>query len=158
MSAPARAVVIGIGNVFRRDDGVGQAVVAALDCGQADVRTVTCAAEPAAILDACAGADVAVVVDAAVGLEPGAVVRCALEDLSESSPVSSHELSLSQTFDLGRALGRAPRSVVVVTVGAADTGHGEGLSPEVAAALPEAVRIVHAVLAEQAQEPADQQS
>ena len=152
------AVVIGIGNVFRRDDGVGPAVVAALDCGRADVRAVTCAAEPATILDAWAGADVAVVVDAAVGLEPGAVVRCALEDLVESNPVSSHELSLRQTVELGRALGRAPRSLAVVSVGVADTGHGEGLSPEVTAALPKALRVVRAVLAEQAEEPADQQS
>ena len=156
MSAPARAVVIGIGNVFRRDDGIGPAVAAALDADAAGVKVVTCAAEPAAILDAWTGAEVAVVIDAAVGPQPGAVLRCAPGELSDSNPVSSHELSLRQTVELGRALGRAPRSVAVVAVGVADTGHGEGLSPAVAAALPEALAVVRAVLAEQTQEPAHQ--
>ena len=151
------AVVIGIGNVFRRDDGVGPAVAAALETDVTDVRVVTCAAEPAAILDAWTGAEVAVVVDAAIGPAPGEVRRCALDELVDSSPLSSHELSLRQTIELGRALDRAPRSVSVVSVGVADTGHGEGLSPEVAAALPEALRVVRTVLAEQSQESAHQQ-
>lgn len=158
MSTAPHAAVIGIGNSFRRDDGVGPAVVTALDGDCAGVRVLTCAAEPAAILDACDGAALAVLVDAAVGTRPGRVSVCGLDDLAPSRPVSSHELSLHQTFELGRALGRAPRSVVVVSVGVADTGHGRGLSPSVFAALPEAVRVVRAVLAEQIEESADQQA
>ncbi len=64
-AGPAAAVVIGVGNTDRRDDGVGPAVAAevAADC-PAGVRVLTCAVEPTAILDAWDGADLAVVIDA----------------------------------------------------------------------------------------------
>lgn len=151
------AVVIGLGNSFRRDDGIGPAVAAAVDARGMPGVHVVCAADTTAILDAWAGARLAVVVDAVIGGTPGQVRQCALDDLAEDAPVSSHELGLRQTYELGRALGRAPRSVVVVTVDADDTGHGERLSPAVAAALPEAVGAVLRILVEQGQEAAHQQ-
>lgn len=150
------AVVIALGNTFRRDDGVGPAVAAEVErLGLPGVRVV-CAAETTAILDAWEGAEVAVVVDAAAGGEPGAVRRCRVDEVAQETPVSSHGLSLAQTFELGTTLGRAPASLVVVAVGVCDTGHGVGLSPAVGAALPEAVRVVRSVV-EQAQEPRHQQ-
>lgn len=158
----AGAVVIGIGNPLRRDDGIGPAVAAALAahdlCG---IPVLTCAAEPTALLDAWEGAALAVLVDAvlvdaAAGDQPGRVRTCSLADLVEAAPVSSHDLGVRQAYELGRALGRAPESVVVVTIDVADTGHGQGLSPAVAAALPEALRAVCAVIGEQADESAHQ--
>ncbi|MEI6253765.1 MAG: hydrogenase maturation protease [Mycobacteriaceae bacterium] len=152
-------VVIGIGNSFRRDDGVGPAVAAELiACDLGGVRVVTCATEPAALLDAWDGAALAVLVDAVVGDEPGRVRRCSLDDLADAVQVSSHDLSVRQAYDLSRVLGRAPQSVVVVTVDAADTGHGQGLSPAVASALPHAVEAVLRVLVEQTDKAGHQQS
>ena len=152
------AVVIGVGNSYRRDDGVGPAVAAAVEAlGLPGVRVLRCGTETTAILDAWAGAGLAVVVDAAAGGTPGRVRRCDLDDLAEQRPVSSHELSLRQTYELARALGRAPDCVVVVTVDVADTGHGVGLSPAVAAALPEAVRVVERAVGDQAQETRHEQ-
>ncbi len=154
------AALIGIGNVHRCDDGVGPAVVAAVAAtGPSGVRVVTCAAESTAVLDAWAGCRLAVVVDAAVGQPVGEVRTCSLADLDEViTPMSSHDLGLRQTYELARALGRAPDTVLVVSVGVADTGHGTGLSPRVRAALPEAVRRVRGLLGEHGQEAADQQA
>ncbi len=150
------AVVIGIGNDYRRDDGVGPAVAAILaETEPSRVRVVTCAAEPTAVLDAWDGSRVAVLVDAAVGGSPGQVRTCSLEELIETRSVSSHELSLRATFELARALGRAPDRVAVVSIGVADTGHGIGLTPAVQAALPEAVRAVLRAVGD-GQKPADQ--
>ena len=150
-------MVIGVGNSYRRDDGVGPAVAAAVAAlGLPGVR-VCCGTETTAILDAWAGVGLAVVVDAAAGGSPGRVRRCELYDLTEDDAVSSHELSLRQTYDLARALDRAPGSVLVVTVDVADTGHGEGLSPAVAAALPEAVRVVQRAIGEQAEKSRHEQ-
>lgn len=118
------------------------------------VRVLDCAAEPAAILDAWAGADLAVLVDAAAGGRPGRVRSHRLTELAEPRPVSSHDLSLAQTWHLGRALGRAPAQVVVVTVDVEDTGHGAGLSAAVAAAVPAASALVQTVLL-RALEPSD---
>jgi hydrogenase maturation protease len=151
------AVVIGVGNTFRRDDGVGPAVAAAVaQMRLPDVRVV-CTAETAAILDAWEGTQVAVVVDAATGGTPGLVRHCDLEDLAEHPLLSSHELSLTQTYELARALGRAPGRLVIVSVDAADTGYGRGLSPAVAAAQPEALRAVQRVVGEQTHEALHQQ-
>ncbi len=150
------AVVIGLGNTFRRDDGVGPAVVAAVDAMQLPGVRVACAAEMTVLLDAWDSAALAVVVDAAVGATPGSVRRCELAELGGETPVSSHGFSLTQTYELARALGRAPVRLVVVSVGVADTGHGAGLSPAVEAALPEAARVVRWAV-EQAEETGHQQ-
>lgn len=150
--------VIGIGNAFRRDDGIGPAV--ASDIARRElpgIRVLCCPAEPTAILDAWQGATRAVLIDAAVGDgRPGRVRRCPVEDLVEPTALSSHDLSLRQTFELGRALGRVPGSVTVVSVDVAETGHGEGMTPAVEAALPAAVRAVLDILGVP-EESADQQ-
>ncbi len=152
-------VVIGIGNAFRRDDGIGPAVATHLAAHPVPgVRALVCPAEPAAILDAWAGSALAVVVDAACGAVPGRVRRCTVDDLADSAPVSSHDLGLRQTYELGLVLGRVPGELVVVTVDVADTGHGVGLSPAVSAALPLAVRLVRGLLGQQAEESVDQKS
>lgn len=152
----ADPVVIGIGNIDRRDDGVGPAVAKAL-AGRPGLDVVTAPAEPTAILDAWAGRRLAVLVDAEVGGQPGRVQSCALDDVADRKPpFSSHDLSLRQTYELAQVLDRAPAAVVVVTVDVADTGYGAGLSPAVAAALPEAVRVVERILAQQAEKSVDQ--
>ncbi len=143
-------MVIGVGNPDRRDDGVGPAVAAAVVVPPG-VAVVSCPAEPTAILDAWDGSELAVLVDAAVGGPPGRVRAGALDELgiAAEKPFSSHDLSLPQTYELARVLGRAPGALVVVTVDIADAGHGVGLSPPVAAALPEAVRLVERLVGEQ---------
>jgi hydrogenase maturation protease len=159
--SPAAVVVIGVGNTGRRDDGVGPVVAAevAADC-PAGVRVVTCAVEPTAILDAWDGADLAVVIDAAGGEEvvAGRVRRSTIEEVAGSGALTSHDLNLAQTYELARVLGRAPRRVVVVSIDAADLGHGDGLSPVVAQAVPQAVAIVRAELAADAVQEALHQS
>jgi hydrogenase maturation protease len=145
-----KVVVIGVGNTHRRDDGVGPVVAAevAADC-PAGVRVVTCAVEPTAILDAWDGADLAVVIDAAAGDDAvaGRVRRCTIDEVADPGALTSHDLNLVQTYELARVLGRAPRRVVLVSVDAADLRHGEGLSPDVAEAIPRAVAAVRAELA-----------
>ncbi len=157
------AVVIGVGNDLRRDDGIGPAVAAAVGAlHRPGVRVQSCAGEMTQIMDAWAGAALAVVVDAVIGGAPGEVRRCGIEEFVDATPFSSHELSLLKTFELACALDRAPGEVVVVTVAASDTGHGQGLTPAVGAALPHAVAVVLGILVEhglveQGQETADQQ-
>ena len=60
-------VVIGLGNTYRTDDGVGIAAAAALDeLALPGVRVVTDVAEPMSLLEAWSGVKLAVVIDAAV--------------------------------------------------------------------------------------------
>lgn len=144
----ADVVVIGLGNDFRRDDGVGPAVAAELARRDLPgVRVMAAIGDPAEILDAWTGASVAVVIDATTGngVTPGRIRRWIPGDETEPAVVSSHALGLPQTYALAQALGQVPQKLVVFTVDVADVGHGVILTPAVAAAMPV---IVEAILAE----------
>src|SRR5690349_7153324 len=141
-------LVIGVGNEFRRDDGIGLVVAAAIaQRGLPGVRVVTAIGEPGAVLDAWTGIALAVVVDAAAGKAamPGAIRRWKRGDDDQPPVVSSHGFALSDTVALGEAIGRLPQQLVVFTVDVEDIGQGVGLSPSVAAAAPE---VVEAIIAE----------
>ncbi len=145
-----RVVVIGIGNEFRRDDGIGPAVLARLrGRAPAAVELLVSDGEPAGLIEAWSGADLAVVVDAvrADPAVPGRLHRLVLDGAAPFDPrqVSSHGLSLGDAVQLARALGRLPGRLIVHAVEAADLETGPGLSAPVAAA---AGALVAAVLAD----------
>jgi hydrogenase maturation protease len=139
-------IVIGIGNDFRRDDGVGITVAQRIEeRNLPGVRVVSGISEPPALLEVWSGAARAVVVDAATGANstPGRIRRWTGPDLETTAVVSSHALGLAQTFALAQALARMPDELVLFTVDIVDTNHGIGLTPAVEAAVPELVgRIV----------------
>jgi hydrogenase maturation protease len=142
-------IVIGIGNSFRRDDGVGLAVAQEVARRRPPgVRVITATGEPGGLLDAWTGADLAVVVDAAVGddVQPGRIGRWTPGETDACGMVSSHAFGIPQAFALGQALGQTPDRLVVFTVGIVHTDHGPGLTPEVAAAVPAVVTAVSAEL------------
>jgi hydrogenase maturation protease len=143
-------VVIGIGNDYRRDDGVGPFVAAAISERKLPgVRVVTGIEDPMDLLDVWSGAALAVVIDAAVASPstPGRIRRGAADDVAMTGGVSTHGLDVTRAVALGRALGRAPDRLVVFTVEAANTGHGVGLTPRVAAAVSEVVAAAVAEIA-----------
>jgi len=144
-------VVIGVGNEFRRDDGLGPEVLARLrdqipggDGG--GVRLLTCDGEPTRMIEAWAGAALALVVDAVVADPPvpGRRHRITLEeaDLAAARPVSSHGFGLGESVRLGRALDRMPARLIIHAVEVADTAFGVGLTPAVAAAADEVTAAV----------------
>lgn len=142
----AEIVVVGLGNSYRKDDGVGIVAAAALDdLALPGVRVVTEVVEPTSLLEAWSGAGLAVVIDAAVVTPstPGRIRRCVLKDVvATSEGLSSHGVDITSTHALGQALGRVPDALVVFTIDVADTGHGIGLTPQVAGAVPEVVCMV----------------
>lgn len=144
------AVVIGVGNPFRRDDGFGVAVVVALrdrvpsSPGERP-RLEVLDGEPASLVDAWTGAELAVLVDAgAPGAEPGRLHRVELPASTagtatvlqaRGSSWSSHAAGVDDAVALAAALGRLPRRLVLYSVEGADFGDGPGLSPAVAGAV-----------------------
>jgi hydrogenase maturation protease len=132
-------VVVGVGNVYRRDDGVGPAVAARLRERAPGVNAVSCEQEPSRLLDAWAGADLAIVVDGvSSGDEPGVVHRFDVSERPLPAGVfhgSTHAFGVGEAIELARALGRLPRRVLVYGVEGREFAAGEGLSPAVAAAV-----------------------
>jgi len=158
----SRAVLIGIGNPYRRDDGIGPALVAAIrQLDLPGVSLVVSDGQPNQLLDAWSGAGLAVLVDA-VRREPtlpGRIYRAVVLNAQANAPdtrteglaaaawgpdgsASTHRLGIPDAVRLGEAMGRLPQRLVAFAVEAADIGYGPGLSAAVAASLPDLTQAV----------------
>lgn len=153
---PATPVVVaGLGNEFRRDDAVGPLVAEQSAAAVPWVHDVGPLADPLDLLGRWDGAELAVIIDAVVsGAPPGtvSVLELPLGRVTGDGAgnvvgvegvgrcTSTHGIGLVRVVHLARLLGQAPRRVAVVGIEGRDFGRGTGLSPAVAAAVPEAMR------------------
>ncbi len=144
-------VLIGVGNEFRRDDGVGPAVARALEnVVPPGWRIVESSGDPTELLELWSSASTAMTVDSVVcePSNPGRVHR--FDHGAVPLPVrvtSSHGLGVAEALRLAEVLGRVPQRHIVYAIEIADTGVGEGLSPVVAAAVPVVVAAARAEMA-----------
>lgn len=131
-------LVLACGNPLREDDGAAWRVAAAL-CGSGfDMRCLQQLGPELA--EDVSRAEEVLFLDAREGGEPGAVRIEALSRAAEG-PGLSHALSPGALLLCAERLyGRAPRAALLTLTGER-FGHGEGLSPTVQAALPEAIRL-----------------
>lgn len=135
----ARVVVIGVGNPYRRDDGLGPAVVSLLrerDLGSG-VELAESDGELSALIELWMGASLAVVVDAIRTLQnhPGRVHRLSAHHPAagrSAAAASTHGVDLGEAVALARALDRMPQRLLLFAVEAAEVGFGQGLTPAVA--------------------------
>jgi len=145
-------LVAGLGNEYRSDDGAGPAVAAYVSKRMSSVESKVIS-EPLDLIGVWDDADLAVVADATrSGSPPGTVQLVDLgggEDPGSSAgPMSSHGMDLPRVLRLARALGHAPRRVVVVGIEGENFTDGVGLSPVVALAVSEAGELVLQVIDE----------
>lgn len=128
-------VVIGVGNPFRSDDGVGPAVVDLLRERLTGARFVTCDGESTTLIDAWTDAERAIVVDAvrAGGGEVGRIHRFSAEHpaATRTGVTTPHAADLGDAVALARALDRMPGSLLIFGVQVANVHFGLGLSPAV---------------------------
>lgn len=140
-------VVIGVGNVYRRDDGVGLAVAARLR-GRvpSDVDVVEYEQEPSRLIEAWQGTAAAFVVDAAgSGAEPGTLHRFDASAHAVPGRIfrsSTHAFGVGEAIELARALGKLPRRIVVYGIEGGEFAAGQGLTAPVAAAVEPAAQAV----------------
>lgn len=130
------AVLIGLGNSLRKDDGAGLEVarrVKALSPGGVEV--VECPLGRS-LLEALGGAagDVLLVDAMRASLPPGTVRRFRPGALRRGAFVSSHGFGAAQALALAASLGGTAR-VTVYGIQGADFSQGQGLSPEVRTAV-----------------------
>ena len=131
------AAAVCLGSPFRGDDAVGPAVAERLRGAGAAV--LDCADEPTRLLGLWDGLDTIVVVDAlSSGAAPGTLHRIDAEEgplPRDLRLASTHAMGIADALELGRALGLAPRRVVVLGVEGASFGMGEKMTAAVASAL-----------------------
>ena len=135
--APLKAAAVCLGSPFRGDDAVGPLVAERLRAAGAPL--LDCGDEPTRLLDLWGGLDTVVVVDAVRGdAVPGTLHRIEAADGSlprDLRLASTHAMGIADALELGHALGRAPRRLVVLGLEGASFGMGEALTPAVAAAI-----------------------
>lgn len=150
MTGPA--LVVGLGNPDRGDDGVGPAVVAQLRDRVPDrVHVTTRAGDLLAMLGEWNGLDVLFCIDAAASMGmPGRVHRfdVSSEPLPRdfSAPASSHALGLADTLAMGRVLDLLPPTVIVFAIEGENFETGAPLSKAVASVIGATANMVVAEL------------
>jgi len=150
-----QALVIGLGNPDRGDDAVGVQVARRVAAERLDVRVLELD-DPSEALDAWAAADTVVIADAVTSCGDRGdihVVDAAARTLPAGSWAAGGTHALAVVVELGRALGRLPRRLVLVGVEAGRFDHGTPMSDAVAAAVPGAAIVVLAAIDDLGGEP-----
>jgi hydrogenase maturation protease len=145
-----KTVIIGLGNPFLRDDGVGNRVAEMLKKRLAEHPTIDVlelSAGGLRLMEALVGYHRSIIIDAmrTGRYRPGTVRKLAPDDLEMSLHSSStHDTSLARALASGRHLGLVlPRQIVFWGIEARECHtFGEMLSPEVARAVPVTVAAV----------------
>jgi hydrogenase maturation protease len=145
-------LVLGIGNILLRDEGVGVRVIEQMQkmCLPGDVELVDGGTAGADLLDVLAERRKVIVIDAVqADCETGTVLRFTADDLVRPDGVgmSLHELGLGEALTMTRQLGCAPEDVVVFGIKPKELGCGLELSEEITALVPKVVELVLAEIA-----------
>ena len=144
------ALLIGVGNPFRGDDGVGSVVIRRLRSQNLPGFTIVEeTGDGAELLDAWRGASAVILVDAVQsGAAPGTIHR--IDATTEKLPkwfshCSTHAFGVAEAIELARTMGDLPPSLIVYGIEGLDFSAGTALSPEIAASVP---GVVSSILAE----------
>ncbi|WP_295456373.1 HyaD/HybD family hydrogenase maturation endopeptidase [uncultured Thiodictyon sp.] len=147
-------LILGLGNVLLTDEAAGPTVVAQLESETAPAAQLrfldggTLSFTLAPPIEEC---ERLIVVDAAaMGESPGSVrvFEGAAMDRQVSRPATSvHEVSLADLMDMVRLTERLPARRALIGIEPALVDWGDGLTPAVTAAVPQAIAQVRALLA-----------
>lgn len=144
-------VVAGLGSRYRGDDAVGPLVASLCAGATRGVHDIGPLEEPLDLLGRFDGADLAIVIDAVRSGAPIGSVRVLDVDVSSSdgcsdnaepAVTSTHGIGLVGVLRLARAIGRAPRRLIVVAVEGETFDLGDEMSAAVTAAVPTALAAV----------------
>jgi hydrogenase maturation protease len=146
-----KTLVVGLGNPILGDDGIGWKVAEKLqDTGKLPphVDVVFLAVGGISLMESLVGYDKALIIDAITTNQApvGTVGSFLLDDLSKPAAghlSSVHDTSLQDAIQIGRDLDlHLPTEIIVISIEAMKIyDFSEELSPEVCAAIPEAMRM-----------------
>jgi len=149
MDSPQRpsTLVLGIGNILLRDEGVGVRVVEAMKQMKLpdNVEVLDGGTASMALLDALSNREKVIVIDAVKGNNsPGTSYRLTPADIGvgRGTQTSIHQLGLLDALFHVECLGDAPQEVVVYGIEPKELAWGLELSPEVEAAIPRVLALV----------------
>ncbi|HEX9896995.1 MAG TPA: hydrogenase maturation protease [Dehalococcoidales bacterium] len=143
-------VVMGIGNLLRKDDGVGiHALQKLQETGSfpADINVefIDCGIEPDISIFLESSVDKLVIIDAVQAHgKPGAIYRLTPDVLESERQdiVSAHDLNLRESLIMMRLFGNLPVETVIIGVEPGEMKWGTTLTPEVEVKFPELISII----------------
>ena len=146
MKPLTKPLIVGLGNRWRGDDGVGPRVVEVIAAlGRDDVDVVELDGETSRLVSAWAGRQHVVLVDAVrAGAPPGTIHQLIGPDRIPTvvGEASTHGGGVAAAVALSRALGNLPVRLVIVGVEPAAVDHDDQLSSAVACVLDDVVERV----------------
>lgn len=148
----ARTLVLGVGNLLRRDEGVGVHAARQLAAGEVPrgVEVLDGGTLGLELLAYLEGVERLLVIDCVeTGAEPGAIFRFnprSLPDWERQCRLSFHQVGILEALEAARLLGYTPE-VTVFGVQPASLDWGMEPSPEVAAAIPRLLELIRQELA-----------
>ncbi|TFH65279.1 MAG: hydrogenase maturation protease [Candidatus Zixiibacteriota bacterium] len=134
------ALIVGVGNEYRRDDGAGAEVARRIDkLNLPQVRVLLHSGEGASLLEHFDEADLVIIIDAAQSeSSPGTVHFFD----AGNSPIpsdffnySTHAFSVAEAVELARALKKLPARLLVYGIEGTDFSAGIGLTEAVRASV-----------------------
>ena len=140
----AAMLVIGIGNDYRSDDGVGLAAIRALTAKHLPgIQLIECAGDGMNLLETWQAAQKVILIDAvSSGSKPGTIFRFN----ARSGPIptqlsfhSTHAFGIAEALELGRALDQLPLYPLLFGIEGKNFAVGTSMSPEVEQAMQEVV-------------------
>lgn len=142
-----KKVVLGIGNLLMKDDGIGVHAIRALE-GRLpqDVELVDGGTAGCDLLPYMMGAEKIIIIDALKGGEPpGSIYRLTPQDCGEQyleGAISVHDLGILTVLHDLALLEEKTLSVVIIGVEPKEIGWGMELTPEVEQSLPKVLELV----------------
>jgi hydrogenase maturation protease len=148
-----KILVLGIGNILLRDEGVGVRVIERLQ--QMDlpssVEVVDGGTSGADLLDVLSEREKVIVVDAIdtggtdyADMQPGETIRLEADQLAppDTPDISLHDLGIGETIQMTKMLNCAPDSVVIIGVKPKDLTPGLELSSTIEQVIPMIIKQV----------------
>ncbi len=146
-AADALPLIIGVGNEYRSDDGLGVYVARELRRRlDANVRIIEQCGEGTALMSAWHGAAHVFIVDAVSSNEPAGTLH-RLDAIHEQIPKrmfasSSHQFGVAEAVTLARQLNELPETLTLYGIEAESFEPGVGLSEPVVRSVPDLLHII----------------
>ncbi|MDO8744396.1 MAG: hydrogenase maturation protease [Candidatus Brocadiaceae bacterium] len=142
-------LIIGIGNPYRGDDGVGLRIAQDIKKKSPDhVNVIEQSGEGISLMDSWKDSDIVILIDAVhSGAQPGTIHRFDVH--TQTIPTkffhySTHAFGIAEAIELARALKQLPQNLIVYGIEGKCFEAGTGLSPAVEKAAQEVLtRVRH---------------
>lgn len=139
-----KVTIIGIGNILKRDDGLGPVVIEKLEREdwRVEILIVDGGTAPLTYLKELSRSEYVIIIDAIQnGQPPGTIYQFKAAEI-KTAQHSSHNYSISQIIALARAFNNLPQTVFYYGIQPAELSFGTELSHPVKESIPHLIRTI----------------